>query len=491
MTAPDWSAAEAAALREVAAWPAHEPGGVILGFDARGQVFAAASGVETLGGAAFGASTVSRWASVTKHVFANAVVESGLLPLSMPLAEVLPEMHPVPGAVTVRQALSMQGGLPDTRELLTLSGFSADEVTGPAALLRWSAAVPRLNAVAGTEVAYSNAGYRLVEAALERRGLRFADFVADVSRRLGLGMKAPEFWTDPVEGLVPGHVPDGAGWRIGGQGMHLSAAGSLAGSALDLAGWLSDLMTRDSFAVQAAAVPLASGRGTDYGLGLRRTELGGRVLIGHGGSQSGYKTGFLLAPELGAGVVLISNRDDTEAEGMTRRVLSAALGITDTMAPAKAWAKPGLYVGEGNLWAEVREASIVVRDAEEALFVAGDWAVSRPGRPETKLRVEGDAIVGEIGYLSCRLLPAEPAEPALDGLWESGGNTFAIRDGAVHWGRGPNRTVAPLQPLGQGRWLFKAAGRRICLREIAADRVELSLARARVVEYARLAADPV
>ncbi|MEI4473918.1 serine hydrolase domain-containing protein [Frigidibacter sp. MR17.24] len=488
--APDWQAAREAAARALAIWDGAGPGAVILGFGPAGEAFAQAAGHEAPGGAALSAGSVLRWASMTKHVFANVLIESGLLPLDTALGAVL-DMHPVPGAVTVRQALSMQGGLPDTREMLTLAGLSADEVTRADDLLRWSAALPRLNAEPGTEVAYSNAGYRLAEAALEARGMRFDAAVAAISARLGLGMRAAQFWSDPVPGLAPGHVPDPAGWRNGAQGMHLSAAGSLAGSARDLSGWLADLMTRDSFALQAAPAVLRDGRPTDYGLGLRRTAVAGRVLIGHGGSQSGYRAAFLLAPELRAGVVVLSNRDDADAEGMARRVLCAALGLEAPMRPATGWAAPGLYVGEGNLWAEVRDASIVLRDAEEPLFADADgWASARPGRPVTRLRQDGADLVGEIGYLACRLRPVRPCADAIpEGVWHSDGHVITLRDGAVTWGRGPNRRQSALEPLGGGRWLFRAMGRRICLRRTAADRIELSLARARVAEYSPLGQD--
>ncbi|MDB6454822.1 serine hydrolase domain-containing protein [Falsirhodobacter sp. 20TX0035] len=481
-----WSAAAEQAQALCDAWPADGPGGAILGFDRNGLHFAITGGVERVGEhKAFTPDTVVRWASVTKHVFAAFVLDSGL-PLDAMLGSLLP-MHPVPGAVTVRQALAMQGGLPDTREMLTLLGLGGEVDTRAPDLLAWSAGIGRLNAEPGTEVAYSNAGYRLVEAALEARGLRFTEWVA----AQGHGIAAPDYWNEPVTGLVPGHVMRDGVWVQGGQGMHLSAAGALAGSATQLASWLADLMDRDAFASLAQPVPLRDGRPTGYGLGLRLTRIGDRLVPGHGGAQSGYRSGFLLDPALGAGICVVTNRDDGEATAAAEAVMTVLLGVLPDAEPARDWAPPGLYVAEeGNLWAEVRPASIVVRDAEEKLFAAGDEAISHAPQSEIRLRWTGKALEGEIGHLPVCLHPAqaEPLDEMLDGWWECDGATFRIAKGQVHWGAGPRAERSDLVALGNGRWLFQALGRRICLRRLGADRVELSLSRARVVEYVRLSA---
>ncbi|MCJ8139996.1 serine hydrolase domain-containing protein [Falsirhodobacter halotolerans] len=487
--AMDWMAAEGRA-HKMMGWPEGDPGGAVVGFDRLGIRCVATSGAAHPGGAAFTADTVVRWASVTKHVFAAFVMQTGV-DLDAPLVSFLPQMHPVPGAVTLRQALAMQGGLPDTREALTLMGFGPGDITRANDLLEWSAAIPHLNAAPGTEVAYSNAGYRLVEAALAARGHRFADWVAAQAMRLGLTMRASEYWTDPVEGLVPGHVPVPGGWAEGGQGMHLSAAGSLSGSARDLALWVRDLSASAVFADLAAPVPLADGRATGYGLGLRDTWIGGRRVPGHGGSQAGYKSAFLVDMETGAGVAVVCNRDDAAAGDIAQAVMAALLGDAPAAPfPARDWATPGLYVAEtGNLWVEVRATGpLTVRDADEAIFATQTGIVAPAAQARIELRAEGDALVGEVGHVPVRLIPAraDPAAGRLDGLWICDGATFAVQGETVIWGRGPTRETSDLTSLGNGRWLFRAMGRRICLRRIAEGEVELSLSRARVIRYRRM-----
>ncbi len=86
----------------------------------------------------------------------------------------------------------MSGGLPDVRECLSLLGLSVYSETKAQPLLDYVARQTRLNFPAGTEVSYSNTGYRLVEAALARKGFRFDDFVQETARHLGLALSAPD-----------------------------------------------------------------------------------------------------------------------------------------------------------------------------------------------------------------------------------------------------------------------------------------------------------
>ncbi|RMC30471.1 serine hydrolase domain-containing protein [Paracoccus alkanivorans] len=486
---PDWSAGEAAAVHGLQDWLAEDPGGVVLGFDSDGIRFSAARGCGWPGGNALDADSVFRWASVTKHVFVACLLDSAALALDLPLGKVLPELAPAPGGVTIAQALAMQGGLPDTRESLTLLGLGPHDRSEAGALFDWSAGLERLNAEPGTEVAYSNGGYRLTEVALTRHGVSFADWVAGQARRLGTGMRVSEYWGDPVPGLVPGHLPNAGGWSQGFQGMHLSAAGSLSGSARDLALWLADLIPRRHFTRMARALPLASGEATGYGLGLRLNRIGAASVPGHGGAQPGYRAAFLACPDTRAGVVVLSNRDDADAGGLADRVWVGLMGLRPDRQPAGEWAPPGLYVApQGNLWAEIRPGSIVVRDAEEPLFAGPDGiVVSAAAQSHFRLRFEDGGISGTMFHRPVRLLPARdaPPDPDLDGVWTRDGAYFRISGGMLHWGSGPRVEKTPLQPLGDGRWLFPASGRRICLRKIATDRMELSLSRSRGIEYVR------
>ena len=504
MTELSWNAARVAAERVASGWQAGAPGGAIVGFTAQGPQFAAAGGLASLASRApFTPDTIVRYASVTKHVFSSFVLSHPeAISLDDPLGRHLPELQPALGQITVGRALDMSGGVPDTRECLTLIGLSIFTETKAEPLLAFHAGMARANYPAGTEVHYSNGGYRLVEEAMRRHGLLFDDFVAsEIREGLGLKMRALEMWTDPVEGLVPGYWHDGQGWRVGLQGMHLSAAGSLTGSANALAGWGAALLRGEGgFAGRLSGLTarryLADGRPTGYGLGMRRQMVGGRELVGHGGSQPGYKTYILLDPETGAGCVVVANRDDTNTSEAAQKVMAALLG--EALPQAGSTLVPGLYVAEtGADWMEVGPSTAARLDDEVTLYPAGDgWVDSLSPTSHLRLRMEGKAVVGEAGHVPVRYLPVRgglSVPDDLEGDWRSPefGAVLSIRGGAVEMGAGPTQRAMPLTPLGEGRYLFTLNDgpwvRRICLNRLGADRFELALSRARMIDYRRMA----
>lgn len=496
----DWAAAEAALVAGVT-WDAAGPGGAAILFDRSGVRAVRAAGLESLATRRpFGAQSVVRYASVTKHVFASFVLaHPEVIALDDPLGKHLPGLAPATAAVTVGQALDMSGGIPDTRECLTLIGHSIFTETRAPDLLAFHAAMERLNYPAGTEVHYSNGGYRLVEEAMRAHGLSFDDFLAaELRGPRGIAMQAAEMWTDPVAGLCDGYWHDGTGWRVGLQGMHLSAAGSLIGSGNDLAEWGRALLAGEgSFAGRLAALTatrrLADGRATGYGLGMRRQMVGARELVGHGGSQPGFKSYLLLDPETGCGIAVVANRDDVNTSALAAAVMAALLG--ETLPEAGSDLVAGLYVAEsGADWIEVKGASVTRLDDEVAVHPrAGGGVDSQSPTSRLELAMEGASIIGEVGHAPARYLPAtaEPVPADLDGsyLCETFGATLAIRDGAVVMGAGPTRRAMPLQPLGGGRFLFTLTDgpwtRRICLCRTGEDRFDLALSRARMISYAK------
>lgn len=494
---PDWKAA-GAAVESAADWAGDGPGGAVLLFDRSGLRATAAAGVESLAtGRPFGIDSVARCASVTKHVFASFVLaHPGVVGLDDPLGRHLPQLAPETGAVTVGRALDMSGGIPDTRECLTLTGHSIFTQTLAPDLLAFHAALPRLNHAPGTQVHYSNGGYRLVEEAMRAHGLLFDDFLrAEMRDPTGLPLRATELWTDPVPELVTGYWHDGAGWREGVQGMHLSAAGSLSASGRALAEWGRLLLAdQGRFAGRLAALtaprPLLDGQPTGYGLGMRRQWVGRRELVGHGGSQPGFKSYLLLDPATGTGVALICNRDDVNTAELAARVMAALLG--EVLPVAGSDLTPGLYVApEGADWIEVGAGSVSRLDDEVAVYpMAGGGVDSLSPTSALRLRMQGEAVAGTAGFAPARYLPVREAAiaPGLRGRWRhDSGAMLEIEGDAVVMGAGPVRRVMPLQALGGGRYLFRLAdgpwNRRICLHQTAPDRITLALSRARMIDY--------
>lgn len=497
----DWSAASKAAEDLVSHWGDNEPGGCVIGYDRSGTRFVHAGGVESLSTLVpFSSKTVARYASLTKHVFcAMVLTHREVIHLDDRLGDHLPEIQSPLSDVTVGQALDMSGGLPDVRECLSLLGLSVYSETKSEPLLNYVTRQTRLNFQAGTEVSYSNTGYRLVEAALARRGLRFDDFVQKrIANSIGVTLAAPDVWNDPVRGLAPGYWKSDTGWQLSAAGLHLSVSGSLAGSAEALVAWLRCLLAgehgfADVLSQLSDPRSLSEGRLSEYGLGLRWTHLGNRRFVGHGGSHPGYKSYFLLDPENGTGFVVLSNREDTNGFKIALESMAALTGLP---LPKPAASLPdGLYVTEsGPWWLDIKGSTCSFLDAEETLYEDGDgWVSSRSASSPIRLRFDGVAVVGEVGHATRRFLPVVPDEQdqaKLDGRWRSDeGAEFEIIAGRLIMGIGPLRQRMELTALGNERYLFTLHDgpwtKRVCLHMLGDDHVELVTSRARMIEYRR------
>ncbi|UIK07828.1 serine hydrolase domain-containing protein [Neorhizobium galegae] len=495
-----WGAAQEAAGKFAGSWGADQPGGAVIGFDANGIRFAEVGGVGSLSTMApFSAETVVRYASVTKHAFCAMILSHPeAISLDDTLGQHLPELQEPLASVTIGRALDMSGGLPDTRECLSLLGLSVYTETKAGPLMEFLTRQTRLNYDAGTEISYSNTGYRLVETALERKGLFFRDFIRTAGIGAGAVLDAPDGWNDAVAGLVPGYWHDGKTWQLSAAGLHISASGSMTGSATSLANWLRLLLGGEgSFAsiLDRLSAPraLEGGRESGYGLGLRRTLLGGRQFTGHGGSHPGYKSYFLLDHESKSGFVIVSNREDTNGNKIAQEAMAALLGLA-LPAPSPTLTD-GIYVSEtGPFWAEVKGSTVTWLDSDDTVYQDdGEFVSSFSASSPMRLKMDGSAIVGEIGHTVRRLLPSvDTGVPAsLSGRWFSDeGAYFEIDGGAVVMGVGPVRHRMPLMALGGGRFLFTLKDgpwtKRVCLHLLSENRLELVLSRARMIEYSRV-----
>ncbi|MCI0756046.1 serine hydrolase domain-containing protein [Teichococcus vastitatis] len=459
-----WQQAEARAAVLASGWTADEPGGVVLGFDRGGVRFVRAAGLASLEHRVpFTAATPTRLASITKHVFCAAALRDGL-DLARPLGAVVQGLSPDIAAVPLRRALDMTGGLPDLAESFGLLGIPSTASIDRPTLLELARGLPGVNFTPGHSIAYSNTGYRLAEAALSSR---FDELLA--RHFPGHGLFYPEDEAEPVPGLATGYWKDKEGhWQRGRYGLNFSASGGLACSAEALMRWAQQLMegqggTAGLWQQLACSGRLQDGTETGYGLGLSRVALTGPLLWGHGGSLPGYKNHMLLAPELGAGVIVLSNREETAAYGLSLAVMAALTGMT---LPGPGRLPPGLFSEEdGPFWAESTGDAVLLLGAQEPLHAGDDGTMRglqshlpfelRPG-PEGGLE-------GRIGHRAVRLDAVE-AEAGLDhrllGPWRGSGFGDEARleislsgSGAVL--RLPGIAAPPvrLRPLGRGKAL--------------------------------------
>lgn len=331
-----------------------------------------------------------RVASVSKQFTVTAVLmlaAQGRLSLDDPVHVHLPELAPLPHAVTLDHLMRNTSGLPDFLEMLRLGGVGLDACIDRAAMLRCIAGNRHLNFTPGSRFLYSNTNFLLLGLVVERiAGCGLGDFLQQrVFAPLGMRDTLLEVAHDkPLPGLATPYVSDGSGgWRRARHGFEHGGEGGLVSCVDDLLIW-STALGRDEpgplpaglLAQLASPTRLTQGADSPYARGLEHSQLDGRRCVGHGGLWPGFRTELLHLPEDELSVVVISNSMASNPYLLARQVVRAVLGSEVTVA------MPSLEGLEGRwLCAEAPALfDLAVRNGE---LCATQWGVPFVLEPQT------------------------------------------------------------------------------------------------------------
>lgn len=295
--------------------------------------------------------TVFRIGSVTKEFTAAAVLllaEQGKLSLDDRLAKFVPTF-PRGGEVTVRQLLAHTSGIRNYTSVPDFMTAVAPRETSADALIAYMvAAAPVYDFAPGTSWSYSNSGYFLLGAIIEKAsGQPYAQFVRTaILDPLGLAQTRFDDMAEIVPNRAKGYEKLATSPSGFANASHLSlsvaaAAGAMRSTVADLARWHEALLggrllNRASVALMTAPGRLADGRlasaarpttpgqagpRSDYGFGIATTMREGRRSIGHGGSINGFNATVQTFADARTTLVLLTNTD-----GGTATVLPALIG---------------------------------------------------------------------------------------------------------------------------------------------------------------------
>ena len=275
-------------------------------------------------GSEMAVDTVFQAASISKAVTAWGVlrlVEEGKIDLDTPVSAYLTRWHLPPSRfdeseVTVRRVLSHTGGL----SLPSYVGFdpTATLPNFEASLSGDSNGSGVLNLVAnpGDRFAYSGGGYTLLGLVIEEvSGLSFADYMqTQVLDPLGMTsssyLPSQELLTRTAQ-AHDFHLNPIPNYQLAAQ-----AAGSLHTTAGDLARFaianMSDNPVLSRNTLREMHTPIIStGFGSQMGLGFFLEAEG--QLVGHSGSNRGWKARVQFWPAAQAGLVILTNSESGEA----------------------------------------------------------------------------------------------------------------------------------------------------------------------------------
>jgi CubicO group peptidase (beta-lactamase class C family) len=282
---------------------------------------------------------VFRIASITKMFVAALLVklgEEGKLSLDDRLMKFLPEF---PGAagISLRQLLNHTAGISDRiPPEARMPGFSRRDLK-TAELVAEIAKRPA-DFVPGTNQSYSNAGYILLGAVIEKTtGLSWHEALAsELLRPLGLAHTRYGNEDAILPGRVGGYSTDGPDHRIrNAPFISISApgaAGGLVSTVEDLRRWMRSLI--DGKAISAAGLKQIttpaeiSGRTLteSYGLGMYSWRVRDETMIGHTGQINGFASVLAYLPSRDVTIIALGNDDNFDAQTFGRRLASIGLG---------------------------------------------------------------------------------------------------------------------------------------------------------------------
>jgi CubicO group peptidase (beta-lactamase class C family) len=289
-----------------------------------------------------GASSVFNVASMSKQFTAAALfflVENGTVRLSDPVRRFIPELPGYADAITVADLLHHTSGLRDFGPLLEIAG-RAEEPLDILGSLKLLARQTALNFVPGSGYEYTNSGYLLLGAIIERAtGMTLAAFAEE--RLFGpLHMVNTQFYgqADKLRSRASGYVERGARYRKIPQSMLMSGAGGLFTSIDDLLHW------DDNFYNPAIGGPaflnfmyargrLRSGEPLPYASGLIVGRYAGLEAVSHPGSLPGFRSEMIRFPAQRITVACLCNREDEESPLLARRI--ADVYLEDKLRPMR------------------------------------------------------------------------------------------------------------------------------------------------------------
>jgi CubicO group peptidase (beta-lactamase class C family) len=318
------------------------------------------------------ADTVFQSGSVGKQFTSAAVmlfVEDGRLSLDDPITRYLPEAPREWAAIRIHHLLTHTSGI---RDYGYEASYDTRRAMTEAELVRMACAQP-LEFQPGERYSYSNTGYLLLGAILDRIGGRHYSEVLRERIFEPLGMKSARLIDEAA--IVPHRA---AGYRLrDGQvanqewvapEQNTTADGSLYLSLNDMIAW--DRGLRAGRVLSAASwrqvytpVTLLSGHTYPYGFAWDVTTVDGQEIHAHSGGVPGFATYIVRYLRDDLSLIVLTNLEDADPERIARRVAGVLRDDLRTPEPRPiADAEPALHGALTQLLERARAGTLTASD---------------------------------------------------------------------------------------------------------------------------------
>ncbi len=299
-------------------------------------------------GTPFSRHTISESGSTAKQFVAAALVmlaRDGTLSLDDDVSRWVPEVKAFGARITVRQLLSHTSGIPDRYALHDVQGRAAGETDHTnAEVLDVVAHLHELNFAPGEDYLYSNTGYVVAVAVLERASGMSLQAFTQARIFAPLGMTSTR-WREDHRVVVPDRASAysrtaSGEYRNEHPFTRVFGSGGLLLTIDDFLAWSNALQTgagawgaiRDSL---EAVVHLNDGTALTYGLGIVSEQWRGVRRVSHTGATGGYRAAIFRFPQQAVSIALLCNVATANTTLLGNAVAAIVLGDALQAMPAQ------------------------------------------------------------------------------------------------------------------------------------------------------------
>ena len=315
--------------------------GCAVGVDQRGApLIRRAYGMANLEtGTPFTVGTISESGSTAKQFVAASLVmlaRDGVLTLDDDITRWVPEAKGFGKRITIRHLLSHTSGIPDRYLLHDVQGRAAGEVDHTnAEVIDMVSRMRELNFDPGEDYLYSNTGYVVAVAVLERASGKSLQQFTNERIFAPLGMTSTR-WREDHRVVVPGRASAYSGSIARGftnehPFTRVFGSGGLLLTVDDFLKWSNALQTgagawgavRDSL---EAVIRLNEGTAITYGLGVSADQWRGVRVVSHTGATGGYRASIFRYPAQVVSIAMLCNGATANTTALNNAVASIVLG---------------------------------------------------------------------------------------------------------------------------------------------------------------------
>lgn len=276
-------------------------------------------------------ATVFDIASISKQFTGLAISmleQEGKIHVNDDIRKYLPDVPDFGKKITISHLLHHTSGIRDWSEALILAGWRMDDLFSSDDVMRMVAHQKELNFEPGSRYSYSNTGYNLLAAIVEKvSGKSFPDWVSEHIFN-PLKMNTARFCNDQnilVKNIAASYSKTENGYIKNSNPITAYGSSAMLASLKDLIRWTTHfdekIIRKDPVYMRMLDdAKLLNGDSAHYGYGLGLDVEEGITKISHSGSWAGFRAMHVYYPQQRISIILLANAQNITHRAYTRQL---------------------------------------------------------------------------------------------------------------------------------------------------------------------------